>query len=151
MSAFGSGTMGFFNVGYIVCLILTVLFFILSIILFFVFDIRHIFMIRSGKAAKRDIKKMEKEKFKTGNLEQNNKKKSLYGESGDFETSEDLAETEVISNEESTTVLEQNETTVLNNIGETTVLYFEDSNSTIPKQKFNIIKKQIYIHTKEVI
>lgn len=56
------------NTGFIICLSAAILFFVISIILFFVFDIRTIYMIRSGRAQAKTVKEMEKANSDTGRL-----------------------------------------------------------------------------------
>lgn len=56
------------NTGFIICLSAAILFLVISIILFFVFDIRTIYMIRSGRAQARTVKEMEKANSDTGRL-----------------------------------------------------------------------------------
>lgn len=51
-----------------VCLAFTVLFFIITVILFFLFDIRTIFNIRTGRAKNKTIKEMQQANNKTGRL-----------------------------------------------------------------------------------
>ena len=54
--------------GTIVCLSFTVVFFIISIVLFFVFDIRFIFNIRRGRAKRKTVEEMQKANNQTGRL-----------------------------------------------------------------------------------
>lgn len=56
------------NTIFIVCLVLTVVFFVITLILFFLFDIRTIFNIRTGKAAAKTVKEMETANANTGRL-----------------------------------------------------------------------------------
>ena len=51
-----------------VCLAFTVLFFIITVILFFLFDIRAIFNIRTGRAKNKTIKEMQQANSNTGRL-----------------------------------------------------------------------------------
>ena len=157
--------------GFIVCLFLTIVFFLISIILFFVFNIKQVYMILSGKAAKRDIRKLEEENFNTGRLSKY-QSRGLY-RTDSLELSQEFSKTqqmdayeqqqEVVSvpqqqyNVNSTTVLGQNETTVLNgnettvlNAGETTVLS-QNTQITHHNRMFSIIKNEMLIHTEEVI
>lgn len=57
-----------YHTGFIVCLCLAVLSAILSIVLFFVLDIRGVFDFMTGRAEKRTIRKMQEENAKTGKL-----------------------------------------------------------------------------------
>lgn len=56
------------NTGFIICLVGAILFFVLSVILFFVFDIKSIFMIRTGRAQAKTVKEMESINASTGRL-----------------------------------------------------------------------------------
>lgn len=150
---------------YYVFLFMTVFFFLLTIILFFVLDIKRVFLIRTGKAAKKDIKKLEEESFKTGRLSKYNSANSVYVNSAAFGESEEFDKTESINASEPDMPARQsevvasaiNETTVLSNEGETTVL--NTGETTVLSQnplnsvgrKFNIVKKEMLIHTDEVI
>lgn len=89
------------NTLYNVFLILTIVFFLISILLFFVFDIRRVYMIRSGRAAKRDIKRLSEENFNTGRLAKRGVS-NVYNNTGSFGASEEFGKTEqVIDNESS--------------------------------------------------
>lgn len=174
---------------YNVFLFLTIFFFILTIALFFILDIRRVFMIRTGKAAKKDIRKLEEESFKTGRLTKYNSAKSVYGNSESFGESEEFDRTEAIDvneptsktsqtgmmagsqqvnqgnkygqsgDDNATTVLSTNETTVLGNAGETTVLSNPGETTVLSgggavsaiERKFVITRKEMHIHTDEVI
>ena len=57
-----------FNTIFIICLALAIVFFIVSVILFFLFDIRGIFNIKTGRAEKKRIKELEEANAKTGRL-----------------------------------------------------------------------------------
>lgn len=50
------------------CIAFAILFLVISIVLFFVFDIRAIFSIRTGRAKKKTIKEMQEANNKTGRL-----------------------------------------------------------------------------------
>lgn len=60
-----------YNTGFIVCVIITIAAFLSSAFMFFKFDIRTIFAIRTGHAEKISIKKMEDENARTGMLRPN--------------------------------------------------------------------------------
>lgn len=51
-----------------VCIAFSILFFIISVVLFFVFDIRTIFNIRTGRAKKKTVREMQEANNKTGRL-----------------------------------------------------------------------------------
>lgn len=159
------------NMMFYVFLVLTIMFFLISVLLFFVFDIKKIYLILSGKAEKLGIKKLQEESFRTGNLSKNNSANSVYNDTDSFAESEkfgtsgkvqvlnDMAgtnQTTILGGEE-TTMLGVEETTVLG-VGETTMLGGETdmlgtAQTTILKndRKFVIIKKNVLIHTEEVI
>ena len=54
--------------GFIICLSAAILFFIITVALFFIFDIKTIFMIRSGRAQAKSIKEMQNANANTGHL-----------------------------------------------------------------------------------
>lgn len=59
-----------YHTGFIVCLVLACVFFVLSVVLFFKFDIRRIIDMRTGRGAKKTIQKMEEINARTGKLRQ---------------------------------------------------------------------------------
>lgn len=59
-----------YHTGFIICLILTLLFAALSVFIFFMFKIRRVFDFLTGRAEKRTIKQMEEENAQTGKLRQ---------------------------------------------------------------------------------
>lgn len=61
---------GVYHTGFIVCLILTILFVALSVLLFFKLRIRDVFNFMTGRAEKMTIRRMEEENAKTGKLRQ---------------------------------------------------------------------------------
>ena len=62
---------GILNTIFVICLVIAILFFAISILLFFLFDIRTIFSIRTGRAAARTVKEMEQINANTGRLRVN--------------------------------------------------------------------------------
>ena len=60
-----------------ICIVLSVLFFIIAVILFFVFDIRTIFNIRTGRAKKKTVSEMQAANNKTGRMKENEKEPVL--------------------------------------------------------------------------
>ena len=56
------------NTAFIVCLAMTILFFVVAVILFFLFDIKTIYMIRSGRAQAKTVKEMQEINASTGRL-----------------------------------------------------------------------------------
>lgn len=63
----------FFNTAFVICFAGTILFFVISLVLFFVFDIRTIYMIRSGRAQAKTVKEMQEANADTGRLRVGNK------------------------------------------------------------------------------
>ena len=59
---------GVFGTLSVVCFVLAVVFAILAVAMFFIFDIRNIFDMRTGRAQKRVITEMEAENALTGRL-----------------------------------------------------------------------------------
>ena len=59
---------GVFGTLSVVCFVLAAVFAILAVTMFFIFDIRNIFDMRTGRAQKRIITEMEKENALTGRL-----------------------------------------------------------------------------------
>ena len=59
---------GLYHSGFIICLAFAILFFIVSVVLFFVFHIKEIFDMKTGRAQKKKIDEMEKENALTGRL-----------------------------------------------------------------------------------
>lgn len=57
-----------YHTGFIICLILTILFAVLSVLIFFLFKIRRVFDFLTGRAEKRTIRQMEEENAQTGKL-----------------------------------------------------------------------------------
>lgn len=162
--------------GYIICLVLTVMFFLISVLLFFVFDIKQVFLVRTGRAAKRGIRKLEEQNFNTGRLSQYKAANHNFANSGSLENSQELPKTEQMSGNPApvqppqppnfsgaqeglaTTVLGQNDTTVLNNEfttvlnnGATTVLSQGMQGAIHETRKFRIVKKEMCIHTEEIL
>ena len=69
-------SISFFHTGFVICLAGTILFFAITIVLFFVFDIRTIFLIRSGRAQAKTVKEMETVNSSTGRLRTSKKSHS---------------------------------------------------------------------------
>ena len=64
----GEGTITILNTGFAICVAFSILFFIVSVVLFFVFDIKRIFDMKTGRAEKQKIREMEEENALTGRL-----------------------------------------------------------------------------------
>ena len=120
-----------FDTCFKVCLSFTIFFLILSVALFFIFDIKTIYSIRTGSAKKKTIKEMQAANDTTGRLRVGNKtltSKLPKGESGrirgpviippshakvDNSNAEASSETEVLQ-DNPTELLQDNPTEVLN-------------------------------------
>lgn len=137
-----------YQTGFYVCMGITILAFLSAVFMFFKFDIRMIFAIKTGRAAKKTIEKMAEANAVTGRLRQDEmdyQTGSLSGQTG-----------------QSTTV---GETAPLNQgSAETTALGSDAKKpATMPVQaiptgpalppgfKFVITENQVVIHTKELI
>lgn len=57
-----------FHTGFLVCLTVMIVALVLAAVMFFVFDIRTIYAIRSGRAQRRDIEKNKEQNLKTDQL-----------------------------------------------------------------------------------
>lgn len=60
----------FYDIGFYVCITMCIAFFVLSVILFFVFDIPLIFNLRTGRAKKKTIEEMQRASSSVGRLRQ---------------------------------------------------------------------------------
>ena len=58
------------HIGFIICLVLTILFAALSVFFFFQFKIRDVFNAITGRAQRKSVQQMEEENAKTGKLRQ---------------------------------------------------------------------------------
>ena len=63
-------TISLYHTLFLIFLVLTVIFALLSILLFFTFRIRQVFDFLTGRGEKRTIRQMEEENAKTGKLRQ---------------------------------------------------------------------------------
>lgn len=180
-----------------VCLSFTIFFIILSVALFFIFDIKTIFSIRTGSAKRKTIKEMQVANDTTGRLRVGNKtltSKLPKGETGrtrgpvivppkhtktdNYSNTEASNETEVLQ-ENPTELLQDNPTEVLNEqfaqtevlseqfdrtevlsqkqqydeiTVQTTVAWDNADNEAVIKEiAFEIVKKEMFIHTDEQI
>ncbi len=62
------GNIEIYHNGFSICLAFSILFFVISVILFFAFDIKGIFDMKTGRAEKQKIREMEEENALTGRL-----------------------------------------------------------------------------------
>lgn len=112
-----------FNTCFYVCLVLTILFFVVSVVLFFLFDIRSIFNIKTGRAMQKTIKEMQSVNSSTGRLrvggktltselssDRKKKKKNRKKASADYISSsdKDKAKTDTVHHDEYKTEVTDN-------------------------------------------
>lgn len=69
------GNIEIYHNGFNICLAFSILFFVISLILFFAFDIKGIFDMKTGRAEKQKIREMEEENALTGRLINPNQKR----------------------------------------------------------------------------
>lgn len=170
----GASVINTMNTLFWICLSFTVLFFIISIVLFFVFDIRTIFNIRTGRAQAKTVKEMKAANENTGRLrvagktqtsKLSEKEKSVTREPAVSPPNMDEKnryysggeETEVLGDNRTEIVAEPSarepfyaETSVLSEISKphTADIQRDSGEKTIG---FQVVKKQMYIHTNEMI
>ena len=65
-----------FHTGFVVCLAGAILFLVITAVLFFVFDIKTIYAIRSGRAQAKTVKEMEQTNSSTGRLRTEKRQRS---------------------------------------------------------------------------
>ncbi len=174
----GNDLINIFGTAFIICLVLGIVSLAASILLFFKFDIRGIYDLRTGRGAKRIIEKMEEINAMTGKLRQETVNQTpirlspkerivLPKTSEDLQRQEEFSEETLIKPKEQpeksdgtqeTALLheETKETTLLNeDPPETTVLSAVPQNEPPAKRElpgpFKIEKEVIWIHTKEII
>lgn len=167
-----------YHIAFIVFLILTIVFLVTSVILFFRFNIRGIFDMRTGRGARRTIQKMEELNAQTGKLRQEvitntpislspqerisapvteKRTGNTFGQAastGNVQVrspaeAEGAQETELLND------FGAQETTLLHDFNETTVLSSELIQDTPQPEKlklpgaFRIEKEIMWIHTEE--
>ena len=162
-----------YHTAFIVFLILTIVFALISVLIFFQFRIKDVFDFKTGRGQKRTIRQMEEENAKTGKLRQEyasaNTSSDLY-RTPDSRTSLDgRDQTEALDNlaegSEETTLLRENEgseeTTLLG--GNSEPAYSSESETVVLNQdmlaaamaksvgRFEIVKESMWIHTDERI
>lgn len=160
------------NTCFWVCLSFTILFFVISVILFFVFDIKTIFNIKTGRAQAKIVKEMKIANESTGRLRVDGKTQTskLSEEEKDVSRAPAVVSPEpdtknqyYNSGSEDTAVLSHNDVKNTEysdlNYAETSVLsnnmtddfnepvFSEETNSV----NFKVVKKVICVHTNEII
>lgn len=147
-----------YHAGFLICLVFSCIFFVITIALFFVFDIKKIFDMKTGRGAKRTIQKMEEINAKTGKLRQTMVGQTPSVLSPDeritYPTTVRTAMDPATSQNEENTASNQTEGTT-----ETTVL-MENQRVDIAEADlekielpglFQIIKSTMWVHTEEII
>ncbi len=170
-----------FDTCFKVCFAFTVLFLIISVVLFFIFDIRAIFSIRTGRAKSKTIKEMQNAnnttgrlrvdgKTQTSKLSEEQKKKTRGPVVVPPPSVTSAAATDILpqnSDYGATEVLpsDNNQTEVLNNSGGNTTSRLSEmkteeiGETSVLSQteqeavniNFQVVRKIIRIHTEEVI
>lgn len=161
-----------YHIAFIVFLILTIVFLLLSVILFFRFNIRGIFDMRTGRGAKRTIQKMQELNDQTGKL-----REDVVNYTASRLASEDRIQLPPITQKETKPLARpgsygdgSQETTLLHGgdgSQETTLLYGGDNSqeTTVLSQNqniqqpvkldlpgaFKIEKELMWINTKEIL
>lgn len=167
----------FANTAFIICLVLGFVCLALAVLFFFLFDIPRVYLLRTGKGARKTIKKMEEINAQTGRLRRVNEEymlsedAPLTGEIG-HTPSHDIGASAQRSEENATTVLgqraDENATTVLGKQIETTVL--SNSETTVLNSgmvdsaatnaysyqrkttgKFDVVTSIVMTHSDEII
>lgn len=157
------------NTCFMVCLVFTILFFAISVLLFFVFDIRTIFSIKTGRAQAKTIKEMSKANASTGRLRVDGKTQTsklskeeiskgrapavipptqpeLQNEyMGNSETS--LLDNGAQSGMQNTTLLQPAETSVLNQTMTNDLPADETFDESARKINFRVVKDIMLVHT----
>ncbi len=139
----------------IVCLVLAISFLAISVILFFRFDIKKIFDLKTGRGAKKTIQKMEEINARTGKLRQdmvaqtpsNLKAEERIVRPVKTEEPNETAPLAVNGSEDTMILQQESETTVLSNGMETNS---KEEKRELPGN-FKVIKEIMWVHTKEVL
>ncbi|MBQ8982081.1 MAG: hypothetical protein IJ079_00710 [Lachnospiraceae bacterium] len=130
---------------FLICLVLAIVFLILSIALFFLFDIRNVIAVLSGQAEKKAIKKMQEETAYTGQLARrapNKMARSMVSQSGSLnvpvpsgnhviDPSMDHATIKTEALAEPEMYISKNDTMVLNNESMATSVLTADSTTVL--------------------
>ena len=74
------GSIQTFHTGFMACLIIMIVSVVAAVIMFFLFDIRTIFAIRTGRAQQRDMEKTREKNLKTDQL--GGRKRFVFGSGG---------------------------------------------------------------------
>ena len=159
----------FANTAFIICLVLGFVCLALAVLFFFLFDIPRVYLLRTGKGARKTIKKMEEINAQTGRLRRVNEEYMLsedtpltgeIGHTPSHDISAPAAAPVQRADENATTVLgQQIETTVLSN-SETTVLNSGTVDSAATNAysyrrkttgRFDVVASIVMTHSDEII
>lgn len=169
--------LSFFKIALIICISFATLFVTISVILFFVFDIRTIFNIRTGRAKKRTIDEMSKINSSTGRLRIDGKTVTSRLDQKDKKRGERGESAKLKKQSQTVSASTENNVTFVNDGGaQTDVLKYQDdmqtsklnktgdfqnkpasiksahlSDAQIKEIGFSIVKKVILVHTDETI
>ncbi|MFT3952504.1 MAG: hypothetical protein QM689_11280 [Oscillospiraceae bacterium] len=168
-------TISLLHNGFIICLTLAVVCFLAAILLFFVLDIKTIFLLRTGKLQKKAIEQIQQDNTRTGTLS-NKKRLNFTGEFTDNLKSKKLssynpptkdAEQAPATDTQGTSVLSQTQETALlmRESGATEQLVtVSDGVASIQQQavqtpnrhnsgaiRFTVVKCLVLVHTNESI
>lgn len=146
-----------YHAAFITFLILAILFLVISIILFFRFDIRGIFDMKTGRGARKAIQKMQELNDQTGKLRQESvtagrsemPPQDRISAPPTEKRQEDSQKTDILVNEES------QETALLSECNETTILSSNEVQEVPQPEKiklpgaFKIEKEIMWVHTEE--
>lgn len=78
-----------YHTGFIVCAVLLIVGIALAVLFFFMFDIRNVYMIRTGRAKQKTIEEMQARNLKTGKLSSS----APYTDSGELRKKEEKRKT----------------------------------------------------------
>ncbi len=153
-----------YHTAFLIFLILTVVFLVVSVFLFFWFDIRGIFDLRSGRGARKTIQKMQELNDQTGKLRQSPVTATPVKLSGEERIAAPVTEKKGTplyeENAQQTELLSRQagqKDAVCEVVGETTLLSPEQTQETPQPEKrklpgvFRIEKEILWVHTNEVI
>lgn len=152
------------HICFIAFLVITILFLVISVALFFLLDIKTVFNNLTGRAVKKTIEQMQEANNSTGRLRKVNK--MAMGEMTPISVTDDLVADSVTEKlqesteegSEQTTMLDDGgQYTTLLNAGETSVLSLEqlqkqeEKNPAVTIGTFVVTKKEVFIHTDEIV
>ncbi len=161
-------TISLLQICFSICLALTVVFFIISVVLFFVFDIRLIFNIRTGRAKRKTVQEMQEANSRTGRLRIDGRTQTSQLKKGDKRRKNQpliqppnknntyTGDENHYNDFHQATPDDYHESSTVELVSETSVLdkpYYSNDNvvADSPRIKFTITKKLVIVHTNEII